>query len=333
MRKDCKGLIKYFQWKNFVTLLILLVVTSCIFPKKLDSSKYFIDNIPPGTVKVGINLYYDIAEIDNLSWLEYMYWTKRVYGSNSTKYKTTYPDTLVWLETFPCLNDIKGLFTFRKDTFKTWVSYPLEYMRHPAYRNYPLVGITQKQAEDYSKWRSDRVFEFLLIKYGKIKINPGQDSATCFTSEKYFAGLYLNYKPDTIFKYYPCYRLPAIEEWKEVTYHKPFIDKNWKAKKKAKIIRDQERSLNEIQCDIIPCVKDTFLHEPTTYTYAFWPNDLGIYNLRGNVSEWTSEKDISMGGGWQDSKQTILKQDTFIRKSPNAYTGFRNVCEWKEWKK
>ncbi len=58
-----------------------------------------------------------------------------------------------------------------------------------------------------------------------------------------------------------------------------------------------------------------------------------IYNLRGNVSEWTLEKNICVGGGWSDQRVIILKSDTFRLDSVNSLTGFRNVFEWKQKEK
>ena len=58
-----------------------------------------------------------------------------------------------------------------------------------------------------------------------------------------------------------------------------------------------------------------------------------IFNLRGNASEWTSEKSICVGGGWKDSKETVLRQDTIYVNYPDEQTGFRNVCILKKWGK
>ena len=88
--------------------------------------------------------------------------------------------------------------------------------------------------------------------------------------------------------------------------------------------------------DINPCANDTIpIGAPTENVYVGCKskNDSVIYNLRGNVGEWTSAKDISIGGGWIDKRETILTQDTFHIKKENAWTGFRNVCEWKRWDK
>ncbi|MBK8347024.1 MAG: hypothetical protein IPL08_05145 [Saprospiraceae bacterium] len=54
--------------------------------------------------------------------------------------------------------------------------------------------------------------------------------------------------------------------------------------------------------------------------------------MRGNVSEWSSEENITFGGGWLDKREKILTTDTFHVDKQNSWTGFRNVCEWKQWK-
>jgi gliding motility-associated lipoprotein GldJ len=43
------------------------------------------------------------------------------------------------------------------------------YLRHPAYRNYPVVGVSWLQANEYAKWRSNRVAEMALQKEGYLK--------------------------------------------------------------------------------------------------------------------------------------------------------------------
>ena len=40
------------------------------------------------------------------------------------------------------------------------------YLRHPAYQNYPVVGVSWIQANQFCIWRTDRVNEDALEKEG-----------------------------------------------------------------------------------------------------------------------------------------------------------------------
>jgi formylglycine-generating enzyme required for sulfatase activity len=202
--------------------------------------------------------------------MEYMFWNKKVFGYYSPEYISTLLDTSVWIGGDSCL--------FPNTKY---------YLRHPAYRHYPVVGVSQKQAEEYSKWRSDRVFEYLLTKYEIITYDSAQTKENYFTIEKYFHGELKNVISD-----YP-----------------------------------------EMQSDIVPCVSGPFKGDPTRNVSTNCCSKKGnpIYNLRGNVSEWLSEKDITAGGGWKDTRTQILTSDLFVTTEANAWTGFRNVCKWKKW--
>src|ERR1041385_3186237 len=126
---------------------VIFLITAFI-PKK---KKEF---LPPGTVKINDTLYADETEVSNFSWLEYQLWVCNKYGYNSQEYRAVLADTLVWRD--------KAAYN------EPYVEY---YLRHPAYRNYPVVGISYEQAMDYCKWRTERVKEYMCIskKYGIIE--------------------------------------------------------------------------------------------------------------------------------------------------------------------
>ena len=42
------------------------------------------------------------------------------------------------------------------------------YLRHPAFQNHPVVGVSWHQANNFSKWRTNRVNERILIEEGYI---------------------------------------------------------------------------------------------------------------------------------------------------------------------
>ena len=52
-----------------------------------------------------------------------------------------------------------------------------QYFRHPAYQDYPVVGVSWQQAVDYCDWRTDRVNEKRLVESGALtngKTDPKQ---------------------------------------------------------------------------------------------------------------------------------------------------------------
>lgn len=328
----------FFKNKNlfqklFFAILISLFLTACFLSKqyrlKKDEANYFRNETPPGCIKLKDNFYYDKTEVTNLDWLEYLYWTRRVFGADSM-YTAALPDSNVWVKKDICLQVIKEMVIHKKDTLYYIYSFPECYLRHPMYRDYPVVGITQQQAENYSKWRADRVFEYTLIKYGILKMNPEQNGNNYFSIENYFNGKYNGYVPDPNFRYYPDYRLPTKEEWKYALNYSDSVRKSNCMKKPKKKQDAYMKDVMSIQSDIVPCQNNIFSKAPTVPAPSYYGP---IYNLRGNVSEWTSEDGVTVGGGWADSKERILACDTFHLKTKNAWTSFRNVCEWKEWKK
>lgn len=129
-------------------------------------------NNDPRRVTVS-SFYIDQTEVTNFNWLEYLYWLKRAYQSYPMIYKNALPDTLVW----------RSPLGFNEKN----VSY---YLRHPAYADYPVVGVTWLQANDYCKWRTDRVNEYILIREGILDFNPAQAGEATFNTEAYLNGQY-----------------------------------------------------------------------------------------------------------------------------------------------
>jgi gliding motility-associated lipoprotein GldJ len=99
------------------------------------------------------SFYMDRTEVTNFHWLEYMYWMKRVYYKTYPHvYKKCLPDTLSW----------RTALGYREK----YVNY---YLRHPSYADYPVVGVSWLQANDFCKWRTDRVNEAILVREGVLK--------------------------------------------------------------------------------------------------------------------------------------------------------------------
>lgn len=103
--------------------------------------------------RITVNSFYmDQYEISNVNWREYTNWMQLVFGKAAPKLvRNTQPNGEVWREPL-AYNE----------------PYLENYFYHPAYDNYPVVGITWEQAMDYCAWRTDRVNELALINAGVI---------------------------------------------------------------------------------------------------------------------------------------------------------------------
>jgi gliding motility-associated lipoprotein GldJ len=102
------------------------------------------------------SFYMDETEVTNFSYMEYLDWIKRVFPPTEENYKHIYngalPDTLVWRN--------------RLGYNETMTN---NYLRHPAYSQYPVVGVNWIQATEYAKWRTNRVNEAILEREGYMK--------------------------------------------------------------------------------------------------------------------------------------------------------------------
>jgi formylglycine-generating enzyme required for sulfatase activity len=129
------------------------------------------------------SFYLDMYEISNFNYLEYLYWIKRTYESFPMVYRNALPDTLVWRRKLAYM--------------EKYVDY---YLRHPAYRDYPVVGVSWLQATDFCKWRTDRVNEYILIREGILEWNPLGQADEPFTTDAYSVEQYssgeINKVPD-----------------------------------------------------------------------------------------------------------------------------------------
>ncbi|MCB0449961.1 MAG: gliding motility lipoprotein GldJ [Confluentibacter sp.] len=102
------------------------------------------------------SFYMDETEVTNAMYMEYLDWIKRVYPPSDENFRAIYegalPDTLVWRNRLG-YNEVMTE----------------NYLRHPGYGEYPVVGVSWIQAVEFANWRSDRVNEYNLEKAGYLK--------------------------------------------------------------------------------------------------------------------------------------------------------------------
>lgn len=197
--------------------------------------------------------------------------------------------------------------------------YTRMYFSHAGYNNYPVVGVSWEQANAFSNWRTD----FLRRSIGK-------------------EGIYIE-----------PFRLPTEAEWEYAARA---------GNSESPYPWEETLPYDERGCfyaNFKPMdgdyVRDGHVITSPVGTYA--PNDFGLYDMAGNVSEWTStaftesidkitsdvnpqfrydaapddpyrlKRKIVRGGSWKDVAKNIrsdLRQWEY-QNEQRSYIGFRNV--------
>ena len=100
------------------------------------------------------SFFMDETEVTNAMYGEYLFWLKKMYGEDKNLrriFTSALPDTLVW----------RNPLGFNEDMVNN-------YLRHPAFQNHPVVGVSWKQASNFAKWRTQRVNERVLGEKGYL---------------------------------------------------------------------------------------------------------------------------------------------------------------------
>jgi formylglycine-generating enzyme len=216
-----------------------------------------------------------------------------------------YPDTLVWISDFT--------YSYNEPMANM-------YFWHPSYDDYPVVGVTWKQAVAFSIWRTNYLNQHLASRGEGFVSN---------------------------------YRLPLESEWEYAARGGiPLSMYPWGG--------PYTRNMQGCFLANFKPLRGNYTDDGWLYTApvaTFEPNDFGLYDMAGNVAEWTEnaydesfysfshdmnpnykynalpedppalKRKVIRGGSWKDiayylqvSTRTYEYQDT-----TKSYVGFRNV--------
>ncbi len=212
-----------------------------------------------------------------------------------------YPDTTVWIKDFS--------YSYNEPMHN-------DYFSHDAYSDYPVVGVSWKQAKAFCAWRQQ---------YKKSKTKREKKN-------------YVN-----------AFRLPTEAEWEFAArgglesgtypWGGPYL-------------------MNDRGCFManFKPLRGDYAADQALYTVeakSFEPNDYGLFNMAGNVSEWTNSsydagsyeyvssmnpnssmsdnnRKVIRGGSWKDVAYflQVSSRDFEYADSARSYIGFRTVQDY-----
>jgi gliding motility-associated lipoprotein GldJ len=258
------------------------------------------------------SFFMDETEVTNAMYGEYLFWLKKVYGSDKQLRKiftAALPDTLVW----------RNPLGFNEDMVNN-------YLRHAAFQNHPVVGVSWKQASNFAKWRTERVNERVLAEKGFLNsdsiFNP--NSKLSFNTRAYLLDPSNTYQGkisslvgdksisenDTIYAsiedgiLLPEYRLPTETEWEyaalgmdELRSANLYRGKKkfpWEGEytrsQKKKSLGDQLANYKLGKGDYGGIAGWSETGSGITTSVRSYPaNSFGLYGMAGNVAEWVAD--------------------------------------------
>ena len=212
-----------------------------------------------------------------------------------------YPDTTVWIKDFT--------YSYNEPMHN-------DYFSHPAYQDYPVVGVSWTQAVAFCNWRT------------KFKNNYQRDKG----------------KPNV-----SRFRLPNEAEWEYAArggipsgtypWGSPYL-------------------LNDRACFLanFKPLRGDYAADQAVYTVeakSYLPNDYNLYNMAGNVAEWTNssynagsyeyvsslnpnmsfdveKRKVVRGGSWKDVAYflRVSSRDFEYSDTSRSYIGFRTVQDY-----
>lgn len=229
--------------------------------------------------------------------------SKFIYRYN----QKVYPDTLVWMRDFS--------YSYNEPMAK-------RYYAHPSFGNYPVVGVSWKQAVAFCQWRTLYLNSFLE------RTKKAQESD---------------------------FRLPTEAEWE-------YAARGGRTQSIYPWGNYYTRNKKGCLLANFKPGRGNYPEDGGFYTVradAYWPNDFGLYNMAGNVAEWTSsyyyegaynmqhdmnpdirwdaketdpprmKRKVVRGGSWKDVQyylQTSARNYEY-QDTAKSYIGFRCVID------
>lgn len=189
-----------------------------------------------------------------------------------------YPDSLCWVRDFA--------YSYNEPMAQ-------KYFSHPAFGNYPVVGVSWKQATAFCEWRTHYLNSFLE---SKKRVTESD------------------------------FRLPNESQWEYAArggrsqspypWGGPYL-----RNKKGCLLANFKPG------------RGNYPEDGGFYTVradAYWPNDFGLYNMAGNVSEWTSSLYYEGGYNFQHDMNPDIRWNAKDSDPPRMKRKVLRGGSWKD---
>jgi gliding motility-associated lipoprotein GldK len=213
-----------------------------------------------------------------------------------------YPDTTVWVKDFT--------YSYNDPMHQ-------DYFWHPAYSDYPVVGVTWHQAKAFSSWRTKYKNDYLATRKNQSRV--------------------------------PHFRLPSEAEWEYAARGGLEFGKYpWGG---PYTTSDRGCFLANFKPARGDYAVDGALYTMEAKSYN--KNGYGLYNMAGNIAEWTgtayneasyymgstmnpnvedrlNHRKVIRGGSWKDMAYylEVSSRDYEYADSARSYVGFRTVQDY-----
>ena len=213
-----------------------------------------------------------------------------------------YPDTTVWIKDFA--------YSYNEPMHN-------DYLWHQAYDDYPVVGVSWKQAKAFCAWRTLKKNAYLKKKKGRNQVNS--------------------------------FRLPTEAEWEYAA--RGGLESGTFPWGGPYAKNDRGCFLANFKPNRGDYAADGALY--TVEAKSYDPNDYNLYNMSGNVAEWTNsaydagsyefvstmnpnvpdaknQRKVTRGGSWKDVAYflQVSTRDFEYADSARSFIGFRTVQDY-----
>lgn len=233
-----------------------------------------------GSIRSALGAMYEEGEIKRSLYTYVMKYTKAKPGSRSNGKRVTevinvYPNTSVWVTDFP--NSQVEMMA-------------QQYFTNPAFDDYPVVGVSWKQARAYTNWRS----------------NVRKES---------------NY-PKFMRKFQMPYMLPTEAQWVHAAIGF-YSDEG--EKQLEQDIQDLRVNYKQDEGDF---TGDGASYTVPVLSYA--PNKYGIYNLLGNVTEWMYDTYTQSSYAFAHDQNPVIAYDADSTDGMMMHAKVLRGGSWKD---